>query len=272
MEAFNELLGEDNIFGLENVMDLLNRLISSLKESPSMMLRFYDNSLAFNLVADTVHELIGIDNLNASLKARVRFATTAEEYLNIDISEDLFPTPNVRPLVEETFESIYTTRWQDFVYVYFGDNLMRLKLTYLEDSVMIQTGQVYYQPTAKILDKMVSYFVRITDHINGIKVVKRALDPDMPNNQDAVLTVDRPLKIDPSIDDKLPDRIPSYMTTIPLDMSAMLLKGLIPAISISLECPSRVLAGDRKRQCGGNQILYLRRGAGKSYYPIETNH
>lgn len=208
VEAFNELLGEDNIFGLENVMDLLNRLISSLKESPSMMLRFYDNSLAFNLVADTVHELIGIDNLNASLKARVRFATTAEEYLNIDISEDLFPTPNVRPLVEETFESIYTTRWQDFVYVYFGDNLMRLKLTYLEDSVMIQTGQVYYQPTAKILDKMVSYFVRITDHINGIKVVKRALDPDMPNNQDAVLTVDRPLKIDPSIDDKLPDRIP----------------------------------------------------------------
>ncbi len=208
VDAFNELLGDDNIFALENIMDLLNRLISSLRESPSMQLRFFDNSLAFNLVSDTVYELIGIDNLNALMKARIRFATTAEEYLNINMSEDNFVTPNVRPLDNETFESIYTTQWQEFVYTYFGDNLMRLKLTYLEESVEIETGKYFYQPTAHILDETISYYVTIEDRINGIKVAEYALDPDLPNNQDAALTVDRPLKIDPSIDEDLPEKIP----------------------------------------------------------------
>lgn len=208
--AFDELLGEDNIFAMENVMDVLSRLLQSVSDSVSMQLRFIDSSLAFNLVSDTVNELIGIDNLNALLKARIRFAMTPEEYLNINIMESEYVTPNVRPLENQTFESIYTTQWQEFVYTYFGDHLMRLKLSYIEDSIAIISGKYFYQPRAKILDKIASYYVTIEDNINGIKVVQRVLDPDTPYNMNAVLNVDNPLRIDPSKDTELPEKIPVY--------------------------------------------------------------
>ncbi len=206
-DAFNELLGEDNIFVMENIMDVLSKLLSSVRDSKSMQLRFINSSLAFNLISDTVKEIIGIDNLNALLQARVRFAVTAEEYLDIKNIESQFSTPNVRPLENHTFESIYKTQWHEFVYSYFGDNLMRLKLTFLPGSVKIVSGKYFYQPRAKILDVISTYYVTILDGDNGIKIVEAVLDPDTPRNKDAALSATHPMSIDPSTTSTLPGRI-----------------------------------------------------------------
>lgn len=206
-DAFNELLGEDNIFVMENIMDVLSKLLSSVRDSKSMQLRFVNSSLAFNLISDTVKEIIGIDNLNALLQARVRFAVTAEEYLDIRNIESQYPSPNVRPLENRTFESIYKTQWHEFVYAYFGENLMRLKLTFLPNSVKIVSGKYFYQPRAKLLDVISTYYVTIQDGVNGIKIVQSVIDPDTPRNKDAVLSETHPLSIDPSQTSSLPGRI-----------------------------------------------------------------
>ncbi len=206
-DAFNELLGEDNIFVMENIMDVLSTLLSSIRDSKSMQLRFVNSSLAFNLISDSVKEIIGIDNMNALLQARVRFAITSEEYLNIANIESQFVTPNVRPLENQTFESIYKTQWHEFAYTYFGDNLMRLKLTYIPDSVKIISGKYFYQPRAKLLDVISTYYVTIQDGVNGIKIVQSVIDPDTPRNKDAVLSAEHPLSIDPSKTSSLPGRI-----------------------------------------------------------------
>lgn len=207
-EAFAELLGDDNIFGMENVMDMFTRLLRSIRESVSMRLRFVDSSFAFNLVSDTVKELIGLDNLNALIKTRIRFAMTPQQYLNINIVEDDFVTPSISFLDNLDFESIYQMQWHEFAYTHFGNDVMRFKLTYIEDSVRIISGKYLYQPQAKLLDKIVSYYVTLYDSVNGIKVVKNALDPETPHNKDAVLNTERPLQIDPSLTEDLPEKIP----------------------------------------------------------------
>ena len=91
--------------------------------------------------------------------------------------EDDFVTPSISFLDNLDFESIYQMQWHEFAYTHFGNDVMRFKLTYIEDSVRIISGKYLYQPQAKLLDKIVSYYVTLYDSVNGIKVVKNALDP-----------------------------------------------------------------------------------------------
>lgn len=209
-DAFDDFLGPGNIFSTPNVMDVLTRMIRVLDESVSMRLRFQESSFAFNLIPEKVYEFIGIENLTSIVKARVKFAMSPEEYLNVNVVESDFVIPNVRPLDNDEFESIYVTQWQEYVYTFFGDEKMRFKLSYLEDSVKIISGNYHYKPKAKLLDTVVMYNVIIQDIANGTKIVENILDPEMPRNANAVLNVNYPLSIDPSRYTELPSKIPAH--------------------------------------------------------------
>ena len=207
-EAFNSLLGEDNIFSMENISDILASLLKSVRNSTSMQLRFVDSSFAFNLISDSVEELIGIDHLNALIKTRMKFAITDEEYLNNNILESQFVLPKISQLENEKPNSIYETQWKEYVYTYFGDKQMKLKLTFNDDSSKIISGKYFYKPQAKLLGENVYYYVTIKDQINGIKLVESILNPNSPHNQNAVINENNPIQIDPSLEEGLPIKIP----------------------------------------------------------------
>lgn len=207
--AFDELLGTDNIFSTPNIMDMLSKITSAVKNSPSMKMRFTDNGLTVNLHKDPIKELIGLDNLYSEIGVKIKFANKPEEKLVVYLNKAEYPIPSISPPEAQVAESIYSAKWHEFAYVYFTpENPMMLKLTYIENSIRIVSGNIAYTPQSKLLGEIVQYYLSIEDEVNGTKIVKSLIDPNTPGNANAILGGANVWYIDPSKTERLPDRMP----------------------------------------------------------------
>lgn len=241
VDAFNALLGEENIFATPNIMDVIRKLMDALQSSESMKLRFTDAGLTFNLHKQPIKELIGIDNLYANLGLYIKFATVAEEKLVLNIAYGDFATPSISAIESQHSASIYEATWQEYAYVYFTAarvNPMLLKLTFSEESTKVSSYREFYQPKAKLLGQEVSYFLSINP--TGMKIVSAVIDPNTPENASAIVNERNTWFIDPTVTTKLPEELPvlfddmsigtlnaKYYTIKEFDPSNITLAGLV---------------------------------------------
>lgn len=196
MEAFDRLLGENNIFASQSIMDIF-RVLSS-----GTQLTLGDEYLSFGLSpyynedserVDPIFELIGVSGLVATFKARIYFSEP-----EIEIDESTYVVPKLDPPLETlVFNSIYEAYWHDAVHVSFGGVLYTFRPVFTEESTALQTGVQRYQPLAYLFGLDVTYIMLLGNSENpdddGTKVVDR-------------LGIER-LTIDPSRPETFPERI-----------------------------------------------------------------
>lgn len=179
MDAFEELLGEDNVFTVDGVMNVVNMIseggsVSFNDEDISIRLAPYErNGVSY----DPIYELIGLRSLIADLKAKVRFVNgasfdTLQDVFGASFDEDDYPVPQIAQLPSVRFRSIYEATWHDSVNVTFGGGEVKaFKLSFLGDSAKLVSNTYDYYPEAKLFGETVTYMMILTDVTNGTKVI-----------------------------------------------------------------------------------------------------
>jgi len=178
MDAFTELLGEENIFTVDGVMNVVNML------SEGGSVAFNDDDIAIRLAPyekngishDPIYELIGLRSLIADLNAKVRFVNgasfeTLQDVFGASFSEESYPVPRIAQLPSVRFRSIYEATWHDRVDVAFGGQTVSFKLSFLGDSAKLKSNTYDYYPEAKLFGEIVTYMMVLTDVTNGTKVI-----------------------------------------------------------------------------------------------------
>jgi len=176
----SELLGEENIFGTDSVMNILTAVmgmdgISTVEKT--------EGWFKFSLIAqgdrDPVNELIGIKDTTATVKAQVRFSGVDD-----DIDVEKFVEPIITDLSSITIESIYSdgSAWKNSVEVCINSRVFKMVPPYTSESIEVVTGKKVYNPTAELFGKVITYEVRITTEegtykIKGLPERTVVLDP-----------------------------------------------------------------------------------------------
>lgn len=116
---------------------------------------------------DPLYELLGIKEFKAEVALRINF-----DMYDFDVDRSEYVDPDIRINAEEVYTGVYEARWQETVMVAFGSEVREFALTYEGDSARIETGKYEYHPEAKLLGKTVTYALRLSDMVNGTKVIK----------------------------------------------------------------------------------------------------
>lgn len=185
--AFDELLGENNIFGESSAFGILEMLLST-KNSYSTVSKdngYINFSIMVDSKSDPLFDLIGVKDTTATIKARIRF-------VSIDLSSIVaanYSTPNAMPLNNVTVESIYSenSKWKDKVDVYFDGIKVVMKPNYSEESTQIVTGKTTYNPLARLFGAEITYRVEIVNENGTYKIEtilsnKIVVDPTFNKN------------------------------------------------------------------------------------------
>jgi len=179
MDAFEELLGEDNVFTVDGVMNVVNMLsdggsVAFNDEDISIRLAPYErNGVSY----DPIFELIGLRSLIADLKAQIRFVNgasfdTLQDVFGVSFDEDNYPVPQISQLPSVRFRSIYEATWHNSVDVTFGGGQTgTFKLSFLGDTAKLISNTYDYYPEAKLFGEIVTYRMILTDVTNGTKVI-----------------------------------------------------------------------------------------------------
>lgn len=178
VDAFNELLGEDNVFTVDGVMNILNML------SAGGSVTFGEEDVTFRLAPnekggvtyDPIYELIGLRSLIADMTAKIRFLSggsysAPQDFFGAGFDENAYFTPVIAQLPNVTYTSIYEANWHDNVNVTFGSKVINFKLSFRGDSAKLVSNKYDYYPEAKLFGETVSYMMLLTDTVNGTKVI-----------------------------------------------------------------------------------------------------
>ncbi len=190
--AFNELLGDGNVFSEDSAFGILEMLLNT-KNSYSTVTKsggYLNFSIMVDSNSDPIYELIGVKDTTASIKARILFES-------IDLSTVIpanYSEPNVTPLSNMTVESIYSdnSKWKEQVDAYFDGIKVTFRPNYTEESTVIITGKSTYNPTANILGSEVTYRVEIITTYGTYKIEELLSDKIII---DPTFTKDLPTKI-----------------------------------------------------------------------------
>lgn len=178
MDSFEELLGEDNVFTVDGVMNVVNMLSSGAN------LTFGEDDISFRLAPyekdgvnyDPVSELIGLESLIVDMSAKIRFLEgdsfdTPQGVFGAEFDETQYAAPVIAQLPSVRYNSIYEATWHDTVDVTFGSVTKSFRLSFLGDSAKLISNTYDYYPEAKLLGEIVSYMMILTDTQNGTKVI-----------------------------------------------------------------------------------------------------
>ncbi|MFI3228817.1 MAG: hypothetical protein R3Y23_01450 [Bacillota bacterium] len=200
-QAFEDLLGVDNIFADTDMLSMLRTLTSDT------IVDLEDDCITFTLApytaygvtTDPIYDLIGIENMIADLSAVVTFSvpdivTEMEEA----IASGNYYQPIVSSIDECIYDSVYNAEWVETVTVSFGNTITQtFYLSFIGESAEIVSGQYYYEPTAQLFGQGVSYILVLTDQENGTKNIIALY---FENNEGSI-------QIDPTEADAIPVKI-----------------------------------------------------------------
>ncbi|NCA91665.1 hypothetical protein EOM82_00205 [bacterium] len=168
--AFNELLGDGNVFSEDSAFGILEMLLNT-KNSYSTVTKsdgYINFSVMVDSTSDPVYNLLGIKDTTASVRARIRF-------VSIDLSAIVpanYYEPTVMALSNVTIESIYSdnSKWKDQVDVYFEGVKVTFKPNYTTESTTVVTGKNIYNPTAYLFGKEIAYRIEIIKTYGTYKI------------------------------------------------------------------------------------------------------
>lgn len=173
-ELLTKIASEGSVWTVSSVADALSTITENANVAISgdnIIVSIAPFDEASGKRVDPLYELLGIKEFKAELALRVHF-----DMYEFTVNRAEYVEPDIRIEAEEVFESIYQAKWQDTVTVAFGSETRTFKLTFEGDSAIMVNGKYEYHPEAKLLGKTVTYALRLSDTVNGTKVIKKLAD------------------------------------------------------------------------------------------------